>query len=329
MTKYSQNKNHLDKMIKKVENLSLNELELSNLYFALGKAFEDIKDYKKSFENYKQGNSILKKLIKFDINDEINIFNQIKKKYSLIRDFNILKNDKKIIFIVGMPRSGTSLIEQILSSHDEVYGGGELIFLPKIIDNNFLNKENLKFKNSETQIILERCQKEYIDNINLMDTSHHVFTDKSPLNFKYIGFIKCIFPNSKIIHCKRDAIETSWSNYKNYFSNSLPFTNSLEDIVNFYKFYEEIMEFWKNKISSEIHEIKYETLIEEPEKNIKEILKFCELDWSEKCLNHHKNSKSIKTASATQARKPIYKTALKSTSNYLEFINPLIQKLKN
>jgi len=144
------------------------------------------------------------------------------------------------------------------------------------------------------------------------------------LNFRYIGFLKKIFPNSKIVHCKRNSAEVSWSNFKHYFPGSLPFTNNLIDIKNFYKLYEDMMKFWKSYFPEEIFEIEYEKFVNKPNTQIKELIKFCELDWDENCLKHENNTRSIKTASATQARKPIYKSATKSSANFSQYINEVL-----
>ena len=218
IVKYDKNDDHFKKMLNKVQDKSLNKKQLTHLQFALGKSFEDIKNYKDSFLNYKKGNQNLKEITQYDINQDINDFKKIKEVFVKYQGVKIKKNSRKLIFIVGMPRSGTSLLEQIISSHTNVFGGGELSFLSntlnkKILDNDKI--DNLKEENLKN--LLSQSQEEYIYKISQMDSSGKVFTDKTPLNFKYIGFIKNIFPDSKIINCNRDPIDTCWSNYKNFF----------------------------------------------------------------------------------------------------------------
>ena len=220
----------------------------------------------------------------FNIEKEREYFDKIKNAFKTIDDKNNFC-DRELILIVGMPRSGTSLIEQILSSHNKVFGGGELSFIPNLLNkkifNNFGNLKNEKFNK-----ILEEIQKKYLEKISIIDKTNSVFTDKAPLNFRYIGFLKKIFPNSKIVHCKRNSAEVSWSNFKHYFPGSLPFTNNLKDIKNFYKLYEDIMEFWKSYFSKEIFEIEYEGFVNNSNTEIRKLIKFCELDWDENCLKH-------------------------------------------
>ena len=321
MTKYSNNHPHYTSIKDKLENIKLNELQKSHLYFALGKYFEDTNDIEKSFINYSYGNKVIKKITNYKIQNEKNEFTKIKN--FNYESLDIVTKDiaRKLIFIVGMPRSGTSLVEQILSSHHKVFGGGELPFLNKEIRKIFpeFKKDNHLDKDKIHNLILD-CRNEYLKKISNYDLSFKIFTDKAPLNFRFIGFIKYLFPNAKIINCRRDPMDIVWSNFKNYFSNSMPFTNDLEDIGHFYKLYEDLMAFFHKKFPEIIYDIEYPRLVGNPEIEIKELLNFCELKWNDNCLNHHKNERAIKTASSTQARKPIYKTAIKSSDKYKEYL---------
>ncbi len=327
MTNYKDDSDHLNEMKNKQAKFELNEIELANLFFGLGKAYEDLNEYKISFDNYKKGNDLLKKNSSFKIDDEKKKFEYIKRFFSNNLKENELKNSRKLIFIIGMPRSGTSLIEQILSSHKDVYGGGELIFLKKIIEKNFLNN---KIDNKITKIenVFQNCYKDYIDKISFINKTKKTFTDKSPLNFQYVGFIKKIFPNSKIINCRRDKLDVCWSNFKNYFGESLPFTNSFYDLVNYYKIYEEFIRFWENKFPNEIYHMNYSKLIENPENEIKKLIGHCGLDWDPNCLKHEQNKKTIKTASAAQARKSINKDGLKTFKPFKDYLTELLRMIE-
>jgi tetratricopeptide (TPR) repeat protein len=331
MKKYIKDDEHLESMIKKSNHLNLNELQLANLFFALGKANEDLKEYNQSFYYYNKGNNLLKKNSNFNIENEKKNFLQIKNFFSNNDKKVNFKQSKKIIFIVGMPRSGTSLVEQIISSHKNVYGGGELIFLKELIENKILDKiENKTMKDIKNiKSLFQDININYTNKISLIDDSSKIFTDKSPLNFKYIGFIKNIFPNSKIINCERNSLNVCWSNYKNYFGESLPFTNNLKDLGTYYKLYEDLMKFWKITFSDEIYDLNYTKLINNSEDEIRKLLKFCELEWDQNCLNHEKNTKSIKTASSNQARKSINKSGLKTSDPFSSYLTELSKILKN
>ena len=293
-------------------------------YDALSKGYFDQDNDKLGFKYLDKSNSLKKKNSKFSFEKTEKQFKQIKNFFENVNKIEIDFKDvlrSRPIFIVGMPRSGTSLVEQILSSHKEVFGGGELPFL-EIEINKILSKfqKNNDLKKDDIKDLIMNSKNEYFEKISNYDSSYKVFTDKAPLNFRFIGFIRYLFPNAKIINCNRDPLDIIWSNFKNYFSNSLPFTNDLEDIGNYYKLYEDLMIFWRGKIPNFIYDIEYSGLVENPKLEIKKLLSFCELSWDENCLNHHKNERAIKTASSTQARKPIYKTGIKSSDRYKDYL---------
>ena len=265
------------------------------MFFALGKAFEDLKDYDRSFDNYQKGNNLLKKLINFEIENEKKDFENIKKIFSNNYKNITLNNSRKIIFIVGMPRSGTSLVEQILSSHNNVYGGGELVFLKKILnDKIFSTLESKDILPKMNESFFQELANEYLEKISQIDNSDKTFTDKAPLNFRYIGFIKKMFPNSKIINCNRNSLDICWSNYKNFFGESLPFTNSMKDLANYFKLYKNLINFWDNKFPKDIYQMNYELLVNDSLNEVKKMLSFCELNWDPNCMKHEKNKKQLK-----------------------------------
>ena len=203
--------------------------------------------------------------------------------------------NKKIIFICGMPRSGTTLVEQIISSHKKVYGAGELPFLTDNIFDNFFyedipNKQKIiEHQNSLKNLINDK----YFENLSLFNINENILTDKAPLNFKWIGFIKIFFPNSKIIHCKRDPKDNCLSIYKNNFSSqAMNWAFDQKDISNYYNNYNFLMKFWYSKIPEFIHTVEYEKLVSDKKNEIEKLLEFCELEWDDNCFNHHKNTKT-------------------------------------
>ena len=328
-TKYKEDSLHLKKMINKIDKETLNKEQLMHLHFALGKSFEDINKYEDSFKNFYEANNKLSEIIKYDIHQDVRQFENLNIKKEYFNNIKVKKNNPQLIFIVGMPRSGTSLVEQIISSHSNVFGGGELPFLPNIINKKILENEKLNnFKDDDLKILLETIQDEYLFKIARMNFSSDCFTDKAPLNFRYIGFIKKIFPHSKIINCNRDPIDVCWSNFKNYFSNSLPFSNNLNNLTLYYSLYQNYINFWKDSFADDIYDISYEKLVKDPKAEIKSLLDFCNLEWDEKCLKHEENPKPIKTASWVQARKPIYKSAVKSSDYFRVYLDELIKNIK-
>ena len=331
-TTYTKENEHYKNLNNKIETLNLNENEKIDVYFALSKAEEDIGNIKKASENLIIGNKLKKKSVNYKISQDTNLFNNIKKIFNKkIKKNNKNLNEDNIIFILGMPRSGTSLVEQIITSHSEVFGGGELPILSNIIKNNFiLNDNDLTTKTIEileNDSSLERLKNEYLNYLKYFNTNKKFITDKAPLNFRWIGFIKTLFPNAKIIQCTRDPKNNCLSMFKNLFEGGLNFTYDQEDLVNYYKLYLELMDFWKSKYNSEIYEVKYEKLIQNNDDEIKNLIKFCNLNWEEKCLSFHQNKTPIKTMSTAQARKPIYKSSLKSFEKYKDYLTTIETKL--
>ena len=330
--KYKMNDDHYLKLKKKIEDFEHESLEKVDVYFSLAKAEEDVGNIKEASENFIMGNKLKKKLIKYNSKEEVNLLKDIKKKFSE-NNFKGLSesNENNIIFILGLPRSGTSLVEQIVSSHKKVFGGGELPILPHLIKKNLLNKEN-HFKDNFSEIIkdtktLEIFKKDYLKFIKNFNYSEKYITDKAPLNFRWIGFINLIFPKSKIIHCLRDPKDNCLSMFKNLFEGGLNFTYAQEDLVEYFNHYQELMNFWKLHNSDMILDIKYENLISNNEDEIKKIIKFCGLEWDDNCLSFHKNKSPIKTMSTSQARKPIYKTSIKSFDKFKKYLSVLENKL--
>ena len=329
---YKEDSTHLKTMEEKINN-NLNNEQKVNLHFAIGKAYEDIGDYEKSFSNIEKANNIKRSIIKYNLNDDIELFENIKKGFERFNFKNKIDNsEKKIIFVVGMPRSGTTLVEQIISSHKEVYGAGELPYLGRIIEKFYKNLETkkLNFENikniNESEI--KEMSKTYLNYINQYKFSEKFITDKSLLNFRWIGFIKILFPNSKVIHCNRDSADNGWSIYKNYFTgHNLKWSYNQKEIANYYNLYKDLMNFWENLLPNFIYNANYEKITNDQVSETKKIIKFCELGWDENCLHPEKNKTIINTASISQARQAVYKSSIKSSKKFLNYLSDIVKNL--
>ena len=329
--KYSIKDPHL-LQLNEIYKIAKDENKIS-LCFALGKAYEDIKDYKKSFFFYKEGNTLHRKKINYSTKDEKRKFSQIKKffKDDTFKKFSKSGNDDDSpIFILGMPRSGTTLIEQILSSHPNIYGADEINFIPELVKDNF-NFSDEKLSINEVNIDkIKFVGDRYIEEIKRISKNSSKISDKLPVNFLYIGFIKICLPNSKIIHCYRDPMDNIFSIYKNYFtSNKIKYAYELNEIFEYYNLYKDLINYWNKILPNFIINIKYENLISNPNTEIKNLIKSCNLEWSEKCLSFYNNNRPIKTASNTQARSKIYKSSVNSWKNYKLQLNKYVNKIKS
>ena len=323
------NGEHLNKMLALSNDNTLKTTQKIDLFYALGKAKEDIKDYEDSFKYLEKANLLQKEMFPYKIEEDEKIFNNITKTFDEIdlSQFNKNPNKKEIIFICGMPRSGTTLAEQIIASHNEVSGAGELIYLEHAIQNNFFENINLNKKKIIEEGLVEKniLEFEYMKLLNFHNFSTKKITDKAPQNFRWIGFLKIFFPNCKIIHCSRNPKDNCLSVFKNSFgSNHMKWSYSQKDIANYYNLYFKMMSFWKIKFKKSIYELKYENLVNNSQDEIQKLIKFCDLDWDPNCLNFHENKKTpIKTVSIAQARKPIYKSSLNSNIGYSKHLQEM------
>jgi tetratricopeptide (TPR) repeat protein len=333
---YSKEPKHLQTMKKILldddfENLSSSEK--MDLCFALGKAYEDIKDFKNSYKFLNNANSIMRQNYNYNFSNTRKLFNNIIKLFENLKEekSSKVKSEKQIIFICGMPRSGTTLVEQIIASHSKVSGAGELQYLERIINDNFL--EDIKFNK---QKIIEEMSKEkntifekYVELLNFHHLNTNVITDKAPQNFIWIGFIKLFFPNSKIIHCSRNPKDNCLSLFKNYFpSKSMSWTYYQKAIPEYYKLYLKMMDFWKSKFKDSIFDANYEKIVNSPESEVKKMISFCDLTWEPGCLKFYQNKKTpVQTVSVSQASKPIYKSSVNSNQGYAEYLKEMFHIL--
>ncbi len=320
--KYTNDDEHQKLMIKKSSDETIPHHEKINLYFSLAKSYSDQNNHEKSAEYFIKGNIAKRKiLLNYNTNEEEKLHSIITKKFQNF-DFNSEKNLQKpnLIFIVGLPRSGTTLLHQIISSHSEIFGAGELPILRSSFVENVFREDwfNDILNNSENR---NKLANDIASKFKLHDNKQ-IILDKAPLNFQWIGFIKLLFPNAKIIHSKRNLKDTALSIYKNVFEEiNMPWSYDQKELTTFINIYKKFMKFWHNKLPNYIYDCKYEDLINDQENETKKLIKFCNLDWDEKCIDFTKNSTGIKTISLSQARKPIYKDSMNLSNLYKDSLN--------
>lgn len=291
------------------------------LHFALVNIYEINKDYEQAFKHMQLGNNLMKAINKYNFKKDLSLFEKTKSFYQLkIKDLDLnssLNSSNKIpIFILGMPRSGTSMVEQIISNNQLIFGAGEINTLheefKKLLDSNEINKD------------LNLLQDTYLRKLERFSDKTHVI-DKLPLNFLWIGFILKIFPQAKIIHTKRDAIATCFSIYRTLFvEGALEFSYSQKDILNFYSIYKNIMEFWEQENGNQFLQVSYEDLIENPLSESKRIFEFIGIDFEPNFLDIDKNKRWVRTASDVQVRGGIHKKSKEKWKNYENNLQEII-----
>ena len=300
----------------------IQEQEKIQMLFALGKAYESKGDYKKSFTFYEKGNWMQRKIVEYNAQENANNIDSIidffQKNKSVI-DFNSGYEAQDPIFILGLPRAGSTLLEQILSSHSCIEGTQELHNIMTIgrriksLNNseNYLN--NLLELDSKS---IKMYGKMFIDETMWARNEKELFIDKMPNNFPHIGLIKMILPNAKIIDARRNPMDGCFSCFKQYFAKGQHFTYDLDDIARYYKDYLRLMDFWNKFFPGSIHTVLYEDVINNSEEEVRKMLNYLQLPFEESCMDFYKSSRPVKTASSEQVRQPIYKSALNYWKNF-------------
>ena len=318
---------------KYLTNPELNDNDAAIYHYSLGAIYDKDNDFDKAFTHYHKANQFERKEIDYSAERHSSFIDNLIEIYSK-KFFDKLKiqgSDTKIpIFIVGMPRSGTTLIEQIVSSHPDVFGAGELLLL--------VNSEKNIIKQINSNIPYPKCMTEITDTIISDSASEHLselkkyspqskhVTDKLPHNFLRIGLIKILFPNARIIHCQRDSLDTCVSIFLNRFALPIgnEFTFDLTELAKYYLDYQRLMLHWQSIFSEEIYDLHYEELVRNQEKISRELIEYIGLEWDENCLDFYKNERAIKTMSFDQVRQKIYTGSVKRWEKYQKFLNPLI-----
>lgn len=330
--KYSSDKEEqLQLMIKILNNedVKLTNNQKSQLLFTIGKAYDDLKDYKQAFNFIQQANKFRRREIKYSEQLVKEQFNVMKNVLLKINKKILLKNEikKKAIYIVGMPRSGTTLLEQIISSHSKIKSFGEPVHIPNTIKKFFPERDLNKFEKSFDDLTLKKVEKvsEYLDDLYNLDNKKYIaFTDKLPFNFIFIGLINSFLPNAKIVHIKRSPQDTCVSILKNYFQGEfIGFAYDEKEIASYYNCYLDLMDFWK-KNNCNFYEVKYENLVTNLEQEVRKIFNYLNIDFEDQCLNFHNNNNSVSSLSIAQVRKKNYTSSIDNWKNYKKFLSEAI-----
>lgn len=333
--------------IKKVTSSDIEEMEVSlknpnvggrgkaTLLFGLGKAYEKHEHYDKAFECFEQANNLRR-----DSYDGNYVYNKDVRR--LTKAANIVNKDliDKLsghgcadatpIFILGMPRSGTTLTEQILASHTEVHGAGELGDLDQIIhrycfEKNRRHPAGLELLKTEE---LEKLGALYIEKLRQHNGQSLYVTDKMPGNFFHVGMIHLMLPNAKVIYCRREPADICLSIYKHNFNDGHMYSTDLHEVGDYNYHFRQLMDHWQQVLPGFMHVVQYEDMVAAQEHETRKLLKFCGLPWEDNCLQFHKSKRAIRTLSLTQVRQPVYSKSVMLWKNYKKHLKPLLEALK-
>ena len=327
---YQHDDRHQKIMLEIIKNKNLNHEDLSNFYFALSKSFFDQKNIEKSVEyTLKANETKFKTFDNYNFELEVQKFERLKKYFKNF-NFNKILSDKgeNLIFILGLPRSGTTLMHQIIGSHSKVLGVEESDFLYQSLTKKFDDEND--FKNFFTSEVFDQNKilklSEDILSKYRMYSENKIIVDKNPFNFKWVGFIKILFPKAKIIHSNRNVVDSAFSIYRNLFDSPLGWTYNQDYLIQYIKYYKDLMNFWNERLKDFIYDYQYENLVDNQIEETKKILNFCKLEFEENCIDYTKNKLPVRTISVTQARQKIYKSSVKLSEKYINHL-PFLKSL--
>jgi tetratricopeptide (TPR) repeat protein len=301
---------------------------------ALAKELEDLGDYEQCWASLKQGADTRRRVMRYDVSGDIDTMARIREVYSAQMFQGHIQGDDngEAIFILGMPRTGTTLVERILASHSQVHAAGEL--------NNFalemtrLARQAQQGQTSKTELVglsatldFAALGRAYIESTRPATLAAPRFLDKMPLNFLYAGLIHLALPGARILHLRRHPLDTCFAIYKTLFKDAYPFSYDLRELGRYYLAYQALMEHWHSVIPGVIRDVQYETLVSGIEEESRQLLDACDLDWEPRCLRFYENTQASTTASASQVREPAYTSSIGRWKKFEKQLQPLIDTL--
>jgi tetratricopeptide (TPR) repeat protein len=324
----------LEQMARNVSALS--EIQQIELHFALAKVCRDLGRHDRALDHLIEGNRLKRAHTEYNEDATLTMLRHIESVFTtdlFARHPRSGDPSEVPIFILGMPRSGSTLIEQILASHPQVFGAGELHFLanaarsfrgPAVQD--YFPEVAARMSEAQWRAFGAR----YIEQIQTRAPQASRITDKMPANFRFIGLIRLALPNARIIHTVRDPIDTCLSCFSKLFAGSQGFAYDLGELGRYYGAYERLMTHWRTVLpAGSMLEVRYETLVEDFEHEARRIIAYCGLDWDDRCLTFYQTERPVRTASVTQVRQPLYKSAIGRWKPYEAMLKPLIDALDN
>ena len=307
----------------------------AQIHNALGLEYEGRKDYDRAFENFEKGNVVQRKLESYDPVDTENNYERtiaLMDDDFLQKNAGVIESDLTPIFIVGLPRSGSTLIEQILASHSQVDATHELGDLSRAVQSVHRKSKKKGDKFPDTLADIGRDEwaaigNDYLQRTAIFRDKAPYFVDKYPNNFMFAGFLKLAIPNAKIIDARRHPLDSCFGTYKQLFASGQPFSYDMTEIGEYYLQYRRLMDHWHEVLPGFVLDVQYEDVVADLESQVRRILGFCGLPFEEACLHFHETERAVKTASSEQVRQPIYSSSVNLWRNYEEHLETLVHIL--
>ncbi|MBT4988594.1 MAG: tetratricopeptide repeat protein [Proteobacteria bacterium] len=330
--KFTQSDPDLKAMLSISKQAALPSDQKMHLNFALGKAFDDVKQFDRAFSFYRKGNQQYREQINFDAGSVKHYFDLIKDAFTAEKSKRLCSlgsADRKPIFILGMPRSGTTLLEQVLCAHPEIGTAGELRDLARIA-RTFSMTASQPWPACISELEqkdISQMASDYLESLGRQNSKDAFVIDKMPQNFLHTGLAAALFPNAILIHCVRDPLDTCLSSYFQIFPGGIDFAYDLEDLGHYYRCYQNLMDYWRKILGSRLVDLRYEELVSDPRKALHPILEKLDLPWSDACLSHQESIQRVDTLSLYQVRQPLNKGSTQRWRNYEKHLSPLTRTL--
>ena len=304
---------------------NISENDRCHICFALARASDNLEDWAAAFQFYVEGNALRKKQLGYDKEKEKKLFQRLKASYSRITSLTLgpetVASEYSPVFIVGMLRSGTTLVEQIISSHRQVTGAGELPFLSQYGRSLAAGQMSVDAK------ALMTFREQYLNALMQRSEGNPIVTDKMPQNFLLIGLITAALPDAKIIHVKRDPAAVCWANYTQYFdSEDLSYCYDIDDILHYHELYQDLMKYWHQALPSKIYDLDYELLTENQEEETCKLIDHLGLCWDDACLSPQENKRGVATASLAQVRQHVYQGSSERWKRYRPYLDGVFDR---
>jgi tetratricopeptide (TPR) repeat protein len=330
-----QEANHIPELRAALARPRVREIDAMLVSFSLAKELEDVGEFAQSFEVLLQANAIKRRTLTYDVSSDVRAMQNVMTHYSAEAMQTLRGGDETPgpIFIVGMPRTGTTLVERILGNHSEVTSVGEAVDFPEEMSAGAraaharLGLTDPNLLRASLQMDFGEVGRRYLAAVRDLAGAPRYTIDKLPFNFRYAGLIHKALPKASIVHLTRDPIDTCYAVFKTLFINAYHFSYQLEELAEYFIGYRRMMDHWHCVMPGVMLELRYEDLVADPQTQCRRLLEHCGLQWEDQVLDFHRSTKASTTASAMQVRRPIYKSSVQKWRNYTRELQPVLRRL--
>jgi tetratricopeptide (TPR) repeat protein len=327
--------NHVEHLRNTLMRPQIRRQDAISTYFALAKELEDLGEYQESFAALSEGNRVKRSTLAYDVRNDLDAMQNVMTHFSREALAQAAPGETAAgpIFIVGMPRTGTTLVERILGSHADVVSLGELVDFPAemtaLAERAYVSSGSKEpdLLRAALQMDFAELGRNYLQAVQPLAGGHKYFVDKLPFNFRYCGLIHQALPNAKIVHLTRDPLDTCYAVFKTLFINAYHYSYQLDELAQFYVEYRRTMAHWHAVLPGVICDVSYEELVADPPTQCRRLLDWCGLPWQDDVLDFHRSRVASTTASAAQVRKPIYTSSVQKWRNFAQQLQPVVRRL--